>query len=150
LATLTPAEQASIVYDWSNPTVKTLWSNLPYNFPSCTRNGLKFGALSTTSRAAALTFAKTVLSTQGYAHLIGVFAADDFLDDVKASGDAGGPAAAFDFASDGYHIAFIGAPSIVQCSHISGSRVRLILRRGVEGREAFLPLTRTMLCAESE
>src|SRR5882672_5414678 len=61
LATLTPAEQASVVYK-SNSTEKTLWSNFPYNFPSCTRNGIKFGALSTTSRAAALTFAKTVLS----------------------------------------------------------------------------------------
>src|SRR5882762_2099694 len=54
LATLTPAEQASVVYK-SNPTEKTLWSNYPYNFPSCTRNGIKFGALSATSRAAALT-----------------------------------------------------------------------------------------------
>src|SRR5882757_6803937 len=70
LATLTSAEQATVVYDWSNSAAKTVWSNLP----NVTRNGMKFGAMSATSRAAALALAKVVLTTQGYGHLVGVYA----------------------------------------------------------------------------
>ncbi len=95
LATLTSDQQSSVVYDWSNSAAKTVWSNLP----GVTRNGIKFGAMSAASRAAALTLAKTVLTTQGYGHLIGVFAADDYLKSV--SGNDGGAGCGMGPGGDG-------------------------------------------------
>ena len=106
LATLTTAEQATVVYDWSNAKAKTIWSNLP----GVTRNGIKLGALTATSRAAALALAKTVLTDQGYGHLIGVLAGDDYLTSLGSGGGGGGPGGG-SYGSDNYSIAFIGSPS---------------------------------------
>ena len=97
LATLSDAEKTSVQYEFTNNAAKTLWSNLPGK----ERNGLKLSALSTTARAAALALAKNVLTTQGYTHLVGVLAGDDYLNQQGASG----------YGSGNYSIAFIGTPS---------------------------------------
>jgi hypothetical protein len=134
LATLTAAETTSAIYEFSNSAAKTVWSNLP----GVTRNGLKFSALSSESLAAALAVAKIALAAQGYDHLIGVLAGDDYLNSVQSSGTGAGTNAATDagmagsmaggptgggqsgpggggggggYGSGNYSIAFIGKPS---------------------------------------
>lgn len=98
LATLTTAEQSTVVLNGSNATAKTTWSNLP----NVTRNGLRLGALDTDSRAAAMAVAKAVLSDAGYTDFVGILAADSYL------GTQGGGSM---YSADNYYIAFIGTPS---------------------------------------
>lgn len=100
-ATLSAAEKESVIHDWSDSVAKTRWSNLPGQ----QRSGLKLGALGDESRAAALAVAGEVLSDEGYADLVGVLAADDYLG-TMGSGPGGGM-----YSSDNYSIAFIGTPS---------------------------------------
>jgi hypothetical protein len=134
LATLTAAETTSVVYEFSNSAAKTVWSNLP----GVTRNGIKFSALSAESLASALAVAKVALATQGYDHLIGVLAGDDYLNSLQSSGTSSGMSSANDagtagamvggtpgggqggpaaggggggYGSGNYSIAFIGKPS---------------------------------------
>jgi Protein of unknown function (DUF3500) len=103
-ATLTSAEQASVLYDWTNSVAKTRWSNLP----GANRNGLKFGSLTAASRAAAMVVADQMLSDAGYQDFVGVLAADDYLGTLSGSNPGGGGA---QYSSDNYYIAFIGKPS---------------------------------------
>ncbi|HEX7667055.1 MAG TPA: DUF3500 domain-containing protein, partial [Polyangiaceae bacterium] len=105
LSTLSDTEKSTVQYDWTDGKAKTVWSNLP----GVTRNGMKFGAMSDTQRAAALAIARSVMSDQGYAHMIGVFAGDDYLNSLQSSGGGGGPGGGY--SSDNYSIAFIGVPS---------------------------------------
>jgi hypothetical protein len=107
LATLTTTEKATVVYAWTDSAAKTVWSNLP----GVTRNGMKFGAMTTAQRTAALAIAKTVMSTQGYDHMIGVFAGDDYLNSLQTSGMTGGGPGGSAYSSDNYSLAFIGTPS---------------------------------------
>lgn len=86
--TLSEDEQAAILYDFSDATAKTTWSNLP----NASRNGLMFGNLSEDSLAAVMALASTVLSEEGYIDFVGVLAADDYLNEQGGSGGMGGSA----------------------------------------------------------
>lgn len=100
IATLSSDERDTLLYDFSDTTARTTWSNFPTSL--VTRNGLRFGDLSETSRAAAMTLAQTVLSTEGYADFVGGLAADDYLGEI-GGGD--------DYSSDNYYVAILGTPS---------------------------------------
>jgi hypothetical protein len=102
-ATLSDSEKATLLYDFTDATAKTTWSNLP----GVTRNGLEFSNLSATSLAAAKALAETVLSADGYADFTGVLAADDYLNSQGSGGGPGGGA----YGSGNYYVAFIGTPS---------------------------------------
>src|SRR5215813_6443756 len=56
-ATLSDSEKETLLYDWSDATAKTTWSNLP----GVARNGLAYGDLESESQAALLVLAQTVL-----------------------------------------------------------------------------------------
>ena len=86
LATLTTTELATAQLAYSNAAARTVWSNLP----GVTRNGIKQGAMTTATKAAALALAKTVLTTQGYDHMVGVFAGDDYLSSLGGGAGGGG------------------------------------------------------------
>lgn len=88
LATLTDEQKAAVQYEWTNEVAKTAWSNLPP--PITTRNGLTWGSLSAESRAAELKLASLVLTSDGYADMTGVWAADDYLGSYQGSGTTGG------------------------------------------------------------
>ncbi len=85
LATLTEAQRTSVLYAWTDEAAKTYWSNLP----GVTRTGITWGTLSAESKAAALGLASLVLTSEGYADMTGIFAADDYLD--EQGGSTGGP-----------------------------------------------------------
>ena len=94
LATLTDEQKAAVQYEWTNEVAKTTWSNLP----GVTRNGLTWGSLSAESRKAELQLAALVLTSDGYADMTGVFAADDYLGSYqggsggsRGDGGTGGP-----------------------------------------------------------
>ncbi len=99
LALLSESEKSTVLLSWDNSSAKTTWSNLP----SVTRNGLRFGDLNTTTRAAAMAIAKAALSDAGYTDFQGILAADDYL-----AAQGGGSA----YSADNYYIAFIGTPSV--------------------------------------
>lgn len=101
--TLSSDEQAAVLYDWSDSTAKTIWSNLP----GVTRNGLAFGDLDADSRLAAMVVAKAALSDAGFTDFLGILAGDDYLNSQGGGGPMGGA-----YSSDNYHIAFIGMPSV--------------------------------------
>lgn len=102
--TLSTTEQETLLYDFSDATAKTTWSNLP----GVSRNGLMFGDLSDASLAAVMNLAATVLSDAGYEDFVGVLAADDYL---AAQGGGGGGGGGGGYGSDNYYVAFIGTPS---------------------------------------
>lgn len=104
-ATLSSTEQDTLLYDFSDASAKTTWSNLP----NATRNGLKFGDLTDASRAAVMDLAATVLSADGHADFVGGLAADDYLGTQGGSGQAGPGGGGY--SSDNYYVAFIGTPS---------------------------------------
>ena len=81
LATLSEEQQASILYNWSDSTAKTTWSNLP----GVTRNGLKFGDLNDEQLTAAFNVLKAALSEEGYKDFFGTLAADDYIGTYDAS-----------------------------------------------------------------
>jgi len=99
-ATLSTSEQSSVVLSYTLANAE-VWSNLPTNMIS--RNGLKFGDLSSTQLAAALALVQAVLSTEGYERFLDVRIADDYLAD-----NGGGTTA---YGSGLYYIAFLGTPS---------------------------------------
>ncbi|MEO3924048.1 DUF3500 domain-containing protein [Micromonosporaceae bacterium B7E4] len=100
LATLSPQQQDTVLYDAADPAVRQ-WSNLPVG--SGGRNGVQFGDLTDEQRAAALRVAEAMLSADGYAELQGVIAAGDVLN-ARSGGNSS-------FSSDRYFIAFFGRPS---------------------------------------
>jgi len=105
LATLTTTELATAQLSYSNAAARTVWSNLP----GVTRNGIQAGAMTTATKTAALALAKTVLTTQGYDHMVGVFAGDDYLSSLSSGGGGGGGGSAY--SSDNYSFAILGTPS---------------------------------------
>jgi hypothetical protein len=107
LATLSTTETTTVLYQFTDAVAKTRWSNLP----GTTRNGLKYGALSTTSQAAALALMKTVLTDAGNSDLLGIMAADDYLGSLSTGGGGPGGGGAAQYAAANYMIAFIGTPS---------------------------------------
>ena len=99
-ATLSTTQQSSVVLSYTLANAE-IWSNLPTNMIS--RNGLKFGDLSSTQLTAALAVAQAVLSSTGYTQFLNVRIADDYLAD-----NGGGTTA---YGSGLYYIAFLGTPS---------------------------------------
>lgn len=111
--TLSSDELETVQLDWSDASARTVWSNLP----NVSRNGLMFGDLTEESLAAALSVAEAALSEDGYADLIGVMAADDYIGslngsdtgDTAAPGGPGGPGG-FNYGSGYYYLAVFGSP----------------------------------------
>lgn len=99
-ATLSTSQQSSVVLSYTLANAE-VWSNLPTSMIS--RNGLKFGDLSSTQLAAALALVQAVLSTEGYERFLNVRIADDYLAD-----NGGGTTS---YGSGLYYIAFLGTPS---------------------------------------
>ncbi|MEV6341976.1 DUF3500 domain-containing protein [Actinoplanes sp. NPDC051851] len=96
LATLTTAQKADVLFDWSNTTQKTRWSNLPEGL--YTRDGLMWGDLTTAQQTAWLALMQVTLSTEGYNRVRAEWAADDLL---SGSG----------YGQEYYWVALIGSPS---------------------------------------
>lgn len=103
LDTLSATDQDTVLYDFSDATNKTCWSNLPGQ----NRPGITFGALGTEARTAAMSLAHLVFSDAGYEDFRGVLAADDYL---GTQGSSGGPFGAGAYTSDNAHIAIFGTP----------------------------------------
>ena len=99
-ATLSTTQQSSVVLSYTLANAE-VWSNLPTSMIS--RNGLKFGDLSSTQLTAALALVQAVLSTEGYERFLNVRIADDYLAD-----NGGGTTS---YGSGLYYIAFLGTPS---------------------------------------
>lgn len=99
-ATLSTTQQSSVVLSYTLANAE-VWSNLPTIMIS--RNGLKFGDLSSAQLTAALALAQAVLSTDGYNQFLNVRIADDYL-----ASNGGGTTA---YGSGLYYIAFLGTPS---------------------------------------
>lgn len=99
IATLSSDEQNTLLYDWSDATAKTTWSNFPVDLTS--RNGIGLGELGEESRLAAMVVARAALSDAGYEDFLGMLAADNYLNE-----QGGGSA----YSSGNYFMAFIGYP----------------------------------------
>lgn len=99
-ATLTTSQQSSVVLSYTLANAE-VWSNLPTNGVS--RNGLKFGSLSSSQLTAALALTQAVLSSEGYTRFASVRVADDYL-----AANGGGTTS---YGAGLYYIAFLGTPS---------------------------------------
>lgn len=97
--TLSSSQQSSIQLAWSLDTARR-WSNLPAAMVS--RNGIKWGSLSTAQQAAATTLIKTALSDSGSSLQAGLQAADDYL-----NANGGGSS----YGNGNFYIAYVGTPS---------------------------------------
>jgi hypothetical protein len=105
LGTLPADQLAAVNIAFTNSADRTLWSNLP----GLTRPGVKMGALTAASQAAALALMQVVLTDAGMADLNGVRAADDYLNSVGGGG--GGPGGGGGYGAANYTVAIFGTPS---------------------------------------
>ena len=99
LASLSTAQQSSVVLTWDLATARR-WSNLPASMVA--RNGIAWGSLSATQKAAADTLIATALGSTGRTMQIGMQAADDYLN------TAGGGST---YGNANYYIAMLGTPT---------------------------------------
>ena len=100
--TLSADQQAGLVYEFTDSTAKTTWSNLP----SVSRNGLAMGDLTSSQQEAAFEVLQVALTEQGMQDLEGLLAADDYLVEIGAGSNQ--------YGSDHYYLAFIGEPSTTE------------------------------------
>ena len=88
LATLTDAQRDVALFDWTDQTQRVNWSNFPLGGPGANRQGVKWGDMDATQRAALTDLLGTVLSFDGLRMVQEQMAADDI---VAANDDGGGP-----------------------------------------------------------
>jgi len=98
-ATLSSAQQTTIQGTWSLDSARR-WSNLPAAMVS--RNGLKWGSLSTAQQSAAGAMIKAALGDTGSSLQSGLQAADDYLNLIGGGSSYG---------AGNYYIAFLGTPA---------------------------------------
>lgn len=96
---LTSTQQASVQVAYGIDAARR-WSNLPAAMSS--RNGIKWGSLSTAQKTAATALIKTALSDAGSSLQSGLQAADDYLNSIGGGSSYG---------SGEYYIAFVGTPT---------------------------------------
>ena len=128
LATLDDGGRAKISFDF-NSEQTSKWSNFPVGVYR--RNGVRWGDLNATQRAAALNVLSTALSKRGVQKVQQIMEGDEVLKAAEAlhgsgpRGSAppgGAPAGATppagmagpQFGHDEYYLAFLGAPSLTQ------------------------------------
>jgi hypothetical protein len=97
--TLTSTQQGTVQVAWSLDSARR-WSNLPAAMSS--RNGVKWGSLSTAQQTAATALNKTAMSDAGSSLQSGMQAADDYLNSIGGGSSYG---------AGEYYIAFIGTPT---------------------------------------
>ena len=119
LATLSEAERAKGTFGFTS-SQRTGWSNLPSGIFQ--RNGLRFGDLTASQRAAALALVAAALSRQGYQKVTDIMNGDEVLKNAGggrtggrqgggAPGAPGGRGGGIRFGLDEYYIALLGTPS---------------------------------------
>jgi Protein of unknown function (DUF3500) len=127
LASLTPAQKASVMFAFNDAAQRANWSNLPMGIVA--RKGVAWKDLSETQRAALMTLLNSVLSPDGVRMVQEQMAADDQLNLPQAAappgpppgagappagrppgGGGGGPGRLI-FGSGLYYVAFLGTPS---------------------------------------
>jgi hypothetical protein len=96
---LSSAQQGTVQLAWSLDSARR-WSNLPAAMVS--RNGLKWGNLSTEQQTAASALIKAALGDTGSSLQTGMQAADDYL-----AANGGGSS----YGNGNYYIAFVGTPT---------------------------------------
>jgi hypothetical protein len=99
IATLSSSQQTSAVLAWNLDTARH-WSNLPAAMVS--RNGVAWSALSTAQKTAARTLIATALGSTGSQLLIGMQAADNYLNSIGGGSSYG---------EGNYYLSFQGTPS---------------------------------------
>ncbi len=99
-ATLSTTQQTATLYSYTRANA-VIWSNLPTAMVS--RNGVRFGALSSAQSTAALALMQAVLSSDGYTRFSNLRIADDYL-----AANGGGTSS---YGAGLYYIAFLGTPS---------------------------------------
>ena len=97
--TLDSSQQSTVQLAWSIDTARH-WSNLPAQLVS--RNGIKYGSLSSDQKKAAMALIRTALGNKGATLQAGLMAADDYLQD-----NGGGNS----YGRGNFYISFIGTPS---------------------------------------
>lgn len=101
VATLTSAQQSTVVLPWSLASARR-WSNLPASSNFVARNGIAWSSLTTAQRTAAAAMLSAVLSGTGQTLREGLQAADDYL-----SANGGGSS----YGSGLYYLSIYGTPS---------------------------------------
>ena len=101
IATLTEAQRASVLFDFSDNAQRANWSNLPEGVVQ--RRGIRLGELTNPQRAALDELLAATLSESGVRNVELQLLADDSL---RANG-GGNP----NFGSDFYFVSFLGEPS---------------------------------------
>ena len=114
LATLDAAQKTSAMFEFSNATQRTNWTNFPQGGPGANRVGVKWGDMTDAQHAAFTTFLGTILSPKGATMALEQVAADDIVaanDSKEAAGKASNGRPPVSFGSAFYWISFLGTPS---------------------------------------
>ncbi|KUN53986.1 hypothetical protein AQJ46_50110 [Streptomyces canus] len=109
LKALSDDEKETALYDFDDEAKAKGWSNFPTSFVE--RNGIEFADLDDDQKTAALKVMEAALSEQGYEELEEIRIADEYLGEVGAADNGGGPGGGDDYNADKYFLAFFGEPS---------------------------------------
>jgi uncharacterized protein DUF3500 len=107
LATLDPAQKATVQFAQGDTAQKQRWSNLPGG--AFQRAGLRWADMNEAQRTAWLAVIRATLSDSGYDRVLAEWRADDALA-ARGAGGGRGP----QFGMGFYYIALIGAPSLTE------------------------------------
>jgi hypothetical protein len=88
LATLSDAEQETVLFDWTDTAQKQRWSNFPSG--AFERAGLMWGDMGETTQGAWLALMQVTLSAEGYKRVLEIWHADDALAAQEDNGAGGG------------------------------------------------------------
>ena len=129
LATLSPAQQSKLMFEFNDDKQRVRWSNLPDSMAP--RGGLKLGDLSEAQRKAALGLLAVVFSKKGFEKVIGIMDGDEAL--KVSTGGRGGM-----FGRDLYFISILGKPSTKDPWMLQFGGHHLALNLTIAGSEGIL------------
>lgn len=157
LGTLSAAQRQSVAFAFTDSAQRARWSNFPTGIFQ--RQGLRWGDLNATQRAALTALLGTVLSPDGLKMVQQQMAADDILKAESASAGAqggapqgatgqsptgqapagrGGPGGALIFGSDEYYVSFLGTPSTTGAWTLQFGGHHLAINATVAGKNVTL------------
>jgi hypothetical protein len=102
VASLNDTQRGQAVFEFSNSTAKTQWSNFPY--PLFQWNGVRMGDLSSDQQQLALNLLQAALSARVYQRVMASRAADQLLREAAPTDPA-------QYGSDNYFVPVYGTPS---------------------------------------
>lgn len=134
LATLSDEQREAVLYDYTDATKTTSWSNFPVTFVE--RAGLNLADLTAEQQAAAMTVLQALLSDEGYTTVAEIIEGDRYLLDNSSSTEE---------SLGQYYIAFFGDPSDASAWEVQFGGHHLGINATLDGTQGTITFAPTHL-----